>query len=144
MQPEITHPAATQADRPLLHRLTAELAGCTTEAEIVQVLYSSLQLSFGYRLIKLQVLEQAGWYHSIAVDHGVLQEVRRSLLSESRLAHLYAYATPRTTVIDPDPKAAQDPEGVVWAPIIHQGRPIGAITYHFDRPRQVSPEEIGL
>ncbi|HSR24411.1 MAG TPA: hypothetical protein VLW53_12725, partial [Candidatus Eisenbacteria bacterium] len=66
-----------QALRSGLHdRLVHALSSCATEADLVQVLYAELHPVFGYDSINLQVLEREGWYHSLAIDRGVLQDVR--------------------------------------------------------------------
>src|SRR5205823_8254161 len=82
-----TMPSRSTGDSPRLRRLRARLVralpSCGTEADIVQLLYSELRPLFGYDPIALQVLEREGWYHHFAIDHGLLQDVRRRRLSES-------------------------------------------------------------
>src|SRR5690349_19541703 len=63
--------------------LIHELSTCATEADIVQVLFHGLQPVFGYDVVLLHVLEREGWYHSVPVDSGVLQDLRRRPLSDS-------------------------------------------------------------
>src|SRR2546421_1417393 len=115
-------PAATPA--ALIH----ELGSCVTEADIVQVLYRGLQPLFGYGVVLLQVLEREGWYHSLAIDTGVLQDLRRRPLSGSVFAH--QYKNPRTTVVHNDPKKVELARGPgarrmtklsIWVPVEHQG-----------------------
>src|SRR5690242_4655322 len=81
---------------PSVNALVHELGTCVTEADIVQVLYRGLQAKFGYGAINLQVLEREGWYHSLAVDAGVLQDIRRRPVRESTYAR--QFASPKTTV----------------------------------------------
>src|SRR2546425_267173 len=69
--------------RRLRARLVRALPSCSTEADIVQLLYSELRPVFGYDPIALQVLDREGWYHNLAIDHGLLQDVGRRRLSES-------------------------------------------------------------
>src|SRR5437899_9136000 len=89
-----------QAARGGLHgRLVRALSSCATEAHLVQVLYAELHPVFGYDSINLQVLEREGWYHSLAIERGVLQDVRRRLLVESFFAGYYD--DPRPQVIAP-------------------------------------------
>src|SRR6266511_2672534 len=95
-----------QALRPWMHsRLVRALSSCATEADLVQVLYAELHPEFGYDSINLQVLEREGWYHSLAIDHGVLQDVRRRQLVESFFAD--CYPEPRARVLHPPAAATQ-------------------------------------
>src|SRR3979409_485979 len=71
---------------PLVH----ELGSCVTEADIVQVLYRGLEPLFGYDAVVLHSLEREGWYHSLAIDSGVLQDMRRRPLATSMFAHMYS------------------------------------------------------
>src|SRR3989454_11058885 len=121
-------PAATPA--ALVH----ELGSCVTEADIVQVLYRGLHPVFGYDVVNLHVLEREGWYHSLPMDSGVLQDMRRRPLSGSVFATPYAH--PRTGVMPLDPKrqsiskgpgAGRTPKLVIWVPIEHQGEVIGSV-----------------
>lgn len=130
------------------------LQGSVTEADIVQVLYAGLHPVLGFDVINLQVLEHEGWYHSVAVERGVLQDIRRRLISETSLGHLYEQ--PRTTIIDarPGPEYSyvvtrspggdRNPRLVIWVPVLHQDRPLGSISYQLYEHREVSPEEVSL
>src|SRR5215472_18291763 len=84
-------------------RLVKALSSCATEADLVQVLYAELHPAFGYDSIDLQVLEREGWYHSLAIDRGVLQDVRRRLVVESFFAD--CYREPRPRVMEPPAEA---------------------------------------
>src|SRR5579859_4799555 len=70
-------------DAKLRRELDAALASCSTEADVVQV------------------LERDGWYHGLAVEGGVLQDVRRNRVRDTVLGHLYEDA--RTRVLHPEP-----------------------------------------
>src|SRR5258708_29837018 len=76
-RPQEPVPAKTPAE--LIHELTS----CVTEADIVQVLYRGLEPLFGYGVVLLQVLDREGWYHSLAIDTGVLQALRRRPIPRS-------------------------------------------------------------
>ena len=124
------------------------LRSCVTEADIVQVLYQRLHPFYAYDVVNLQVLEREGWYHSMAVDSGVLQDLRRRPLAESMYAHLYK--TPRTTVVPIDPRRAERAKGPgagrttrfsIWVPVEHQGQVIGSINYQSYRKREVTAAE---
>src|SRR4029077_1633341 len=56
--------------------LVHELRSCVTEADIVQVLYRGFSPLFDYDVVMVQVLEREGWYHRVAVDTGVLQDMK--------------------------------------------------------------------
>ena len=114
----------------------------------MQVLYQGMHLLFGYDVVNLQVLEREGWYHSVAVDSGVLQDMRRRPLAESMYAHLYR--TPKTTVVPIDPKRAERAKGPgagrttrfsIWVPVEHQGQVIGSVNYQSYRKRNVPVRE---
>src|ERR1700694_2248251 len=77
--------------------LVHELGSCVTEADIVQVLYRGLEPLFDYDVVVLHGLEREGWYHSLAIDSGVLQDLRRRPLADSMFAQLYA--NPHTTLV---------------------------------------------
>ena len=77
--------------------LVHELGSCITEADIVQVLYRGLEPLYGYDVVVLHSLEREGWYHSLAIDTGVLQDVRRRPLETSMFAHMYA--RPQITLV---------------------------------------------
>src|SRR6202521_4641413 len=83
--------------------LVHELGSCITEADIIQVLYRGLEPLFGYDVVLLQVLEREGWYHSVAIDSGVLQDLRRRPLSGSIWAEHYTVPSP-TVVKSTDTK----------------------------------------
>src|SRR5215470_10112148 len=116
--------------RPGLHgRLARALSSCATEADLVQVLYAELRPVFGYDSINLQVLEREGWYHSLAIDRGVLQDVRRRLVVESFFAD--CYRDPKARVLEPPadamqlrgrgPGVSRRPRTLVWVPVLHAG-----------------------
>ena len=129
--------------------LVHELGSCVTEADIVQVLYRGLHPLFGYDVVNLHILEREGWYHSLQMDSGVLQDLLRKPLVASVFAQ--QYANPRTTVIPLAPKhmlAAKGPGAgrqtkfAIWVPIEHQGEVIGSVIYQSRRSRRVPPSEI--
>jgi PAS domain S-box-containing protein len=139
--------------RPGLHgRLVRALSSCATEADLVQVLYAELRPAFGYDSINLQVLEREGWYHSLAIDRGVLQDVRRRLLVESLFAD--CYGEPRARVVEPPADATQlsgrgpgvsrRPRTLIWVPVLHGGRPVGSVSYQLFVRREIPPEEVAL
>src|SRR2546427_9642353 len=139
-------PAETQGPNPA--GLVHELGSCVTEADIVQVLYRGLNPLFGYDVVNLHVLEREGWYHSLPMDSGVLQDLRRRPLSGSVFAKQYAH--PRTTVIPLDPKRQEISKGpgvgrvtkfAIWVPIEHQGEVIGSVIYQSYRSRRVPSTE---
>src|SRR5215831_8572897 len=142
-----------QAARGGLHgRLVRALSSCATEADLVQVLYAELHHVFGYDSINLQVLEREGWYHSLAIDRGVLQDVRRRLLVESFFAD--CYREPVARVVEPPaaathlrgrgPGIARRPRVLIWVPVMHGGRPVGSVSYQLYNRRAISPEEVAL
>jgi PAS domain S-box-containing protein len=131
--------------------LIHELGTCVTEADLLQVLYRGLQAKFDYNAINLQVLEREGWYHSLVLDNGVLQDVRRRPLRESTVAKLFA--NPKTTVLPIEPARLQVGKGpgvrvtnrlAIWVPVTHQGELIGSAIYHTNRKRRVPPVEIAF
>jgi PAS domain S-box-containing protein len=135
------------ADRANL--LTA-LSSCITEADVVQVLYGSLRALLGYDVVALHVLEREGWYHGLAVDHGVLQDVVRRPLADSVFARNYERS--ETTVIHPEsqgplavrsrgPGGRKRPQTVIWVPILQRGQPLGSVIYQVDTRRDVPSEE---
>ena len=135
---------------PTLNALAHELGTCVTEADLVQVLYRGLGKKFGYDAINLQVLEREGWYHSVAMDSGVLQDMRRRPVAESTVAK--QFANPKTTVL-PIESSAQlvRPKGpgvrtrtkvAIWVPVKHQGQLVGSVIYNTYRKRRVPPAEI--
>jgi two-component system phosphate regulon sensor histidine kinase PhoR len=133
--------------------LLQELGTCVTEADIVQVLYRAFQPLFGYDVVLLHVLEREGWYHSMAIDTGVLQDLRRRPLGESRLA--WCYENPRTTLIPVEtaprqqeqakgPGAGRGTKLAIWVPVEHQGEVIGSVIYQSFRSRRVPASEIAF
>ena len=143
--------ATPKVPAPSAAALIHELGSCVTEADLVQVLYRGLQPRFGYDVINLHILEREGWYHSLAIDSGVLQDVRRRPLKES----LYArqYANPKTAVVSTEsarqeagkgPGAGRHAKFAVWVAVRHQGELIGSVIYHSYRKRRVPPAEIAL
>src|SRR5437868_6480815 len=82
---------------PSVNALVHELSTCVTEADLLQVLHRGLQNKFGYDAINLQILEHEGWYHSLDMDAGVLQDVRRRPVRESMYAR--QFSNPKTTVL---------------------------------------------
>jgi PAS domain S-box-containing protein len=131
-------------------QLVEALQSCTTEADIVQVLYASLHPALGYQGITLYVLEREGWYHSLAMDSGVLQDVRRRMLKESVFGPLYARG--ETRVLHPAPThglmrsrgpgASKTPRTVIWVPVKHRDAAVGAVVYQSSHRRSVEPEEL--
>src|SRR6202051_3776910 len=123
--------------------LVHELGSCITEADIVQVLYRGLEPLFGYDVIVLQSLEREGWYHSLAIDSGVLQDIRRRPLATSVFAHMYT--RPEITLVpNEDPSGEEQAEGagagmsprlVIWVPVIQRGEVIGSAIYQSYRRR---------
>ena len=134
---------------PSATALIHELGSCVTEADLVQVLYRGLHGRFGYDVINLQVLEREGWYHSLPMDAGVLQDVRRRPIRESMFAR--QFANPKTTVmpvetarqqIGKGPGAGVTPKLAIWVPVMHQGELIGSVSYQSFRKRRVTPAEL--
>src|SRR3989442_13598570 len=91
--PRVHHEALVPSSAALVH----ELGSCVTEADLVQVLYRGLHPLFGYDVINLHVLEREGWFPSLPMDWGVLQNVRRRPLPESGVSK--QHANPRSVVI---------------------------------------------
>src|SRR5262249_41846938 len=128
-------------------RLVRALSSCATEADLVQVLYAELSKAFGYDSINLQVLEREGWYHSLAIDRGVLQDLRRRLLVESSFAD--CSRAPRARVLEPPaaathlrgrgPGVSKRPRMLIWVPVVHGGRPVGSVSYQLYVRRDVPP-----
>src|SRR5436309_14649152 len=134
---------------PSATALIHELGSCVTEADLVQVLYRGLHGRFGYDVINLQVLEREGWYHSLPMDAGVLQDVRRRPVRESNFAR--QFANPKTTVLPvesaqqeagPGPGAGVTPKLAIWVPVMHQGELIGSVSYQSFRKRRVARAEL--
>ncbi len=117
----------------------------------MQILYRGLSGLFGYDVVLMQVLEREGWYHSLAVDTGVLQDLRRRPLAGSAFAHLYSGSP--TTIVPVAPAAlnrrerAKGPGAgrltkfLIWVPVEHQGRVIGSVAYQSHRSRRVPTSE---
>src|SRR6266705_4810 len=132
--------------------LTHELSTCATEADIVQVLYRGLHPVFGYDVVLLHVLEREGWYHSVPVDSGVLQDLRRRPLSDSVFAPNYAAQSavvvsqmdPRLILQGTGPGAGRYVKFAIFVPVQHQGRLIGAVIYQSYRNRRVPASEISF
>lgn len=133
---------------PSAAALVHELGSCVTEADLVQVLYRGLHPRFGYDVVLLQVLEREGWYRSLPIDSGVLQDVRRRPLSGSAFAK--QYANPRTTVLPVESKRQEVGKGpgagrnikfAIWVPVRHQGELIGSVIYQSYRKRRVPSTE---
>jgi PAS domain S-box-containing protein len=136
---------------PSASALIHELGSCVTEADLVQVLYRGLQPRFGYDAINLQVLEREGWYHSVPLDAGVLQDVRRRPLRESSFAK--QFASPKTVVLPVEswrmefgkgPGSRARSKFAIWVPVRHQGELIGSVNYQSYRKRKVPPAELGF
>src|SRR5437899_4345156 len=135
---------------PSASALVHELGSCVTEADLVQVLYRGLQGRFGYDAINLQVLEREGWYHSLPMDAGVLQDVRRRPVRESTYSR--QFANPKTSVLPIEsPTRLEFGKGpgvrvrnklAIWVPVMHQGELIGSVIYHSNRKRRVPPAEL--
>ncbi len=131
-----------------MNALIHELGTCVTEADLLQVLYRGLQRKFGYHAINLQVLEREGWYHSLPLDRGVLQEMTRKPVLESNFAQQFAH--PKTTVINVESPErltfGKGPGGgirlAIWVPVSHQGVLIGSVIYQSQRKRKVPENEI--
>ncbi|MDQ2944124.1 MAG: hypothetical protein M3R21_10715, partial [Candidatus Dormibacteraeota bacterium] len=109
-----------------------ELGSCVTEADLVQVLYRGLHPRFAYDTIVLAVLEREGWYRTLPIDSGVLQDVQRRPLSGSTFAD--QYADPRSTVVPiasgtqdvgKGPGAGRNVKFAIWVPVKHHGEVIG-------------------
>src|SRR5262249_11697073 len=131
--------------------LIHELGTCVTEADLLQVLYRGLQARFDYNAINLQVLEREGWYHSLVLDNGVLQDVRRRPLRESTVAKFLA--TPKTPVLPIERARLQSGRGpgvgvttglAIGVPVMHQRELIGSAISHTSRKRGVPPAEIAF
>ena len=134
---------------PSASALVHELGSCVTEADLVQVLYRGLQGRFGYDAINLQVLEREGWYHSLPMDAGVLQDVRRRPVRESTFAR--QFANPKTTVLPVESARQEVGKGpgarvrsklAIWVPVMHHGDVIGSVAYHTYKKRRVPSAEL--
>jgi hypothetical protein len=135
-------------------RLVRALPSCGTEADIVQLLYSELRPVFGYDPINLHVLEREGWFHNLAIDHGLLQDVRRKRLSESLFAANYEQFDTTVSYHPPEKRSLVDqgrgpgvdkyPQTLIWVPIQLHGRLIGAVIYQLYARRKVPAFERAL
>src|SRR5437879_6847074 len=135
---------------PSVSALVHELSTCVTEADLLQVLHRGLQGKFGYDAINLQILEREGWYHSLAMDAGVLQDVRRRPVRESM--YVRQFANPKSTVIPIESHARLEigkgpgvrvrSKMAIWVPVKHQGELIGSVIYHTYRKRRVPTGEL--
>jgi GAF domain-containing protein len=133
------------------NRLQAALGSCLTEADIVQVLYSTLHQAFGYDVINLHVLEREGRLHTLVVDHGVLQDVRHHLVAESSFVE--HYHDPKPHVGHPTglpahqgrgPGVRKPPKTYIWVPIFHRSQTIGSVIYQLEAHREVPAEEVAF
>src|SRR5437588_2616941 len=150
-KPEARPRAHVRELGPNAAALVHELGTCVTEADLVQVLYRGLNTRFGYDTINLQVLEREGWYHSLPIDLGVRQDVRRRLVRDSIFAR--QFANPKTTVLPLGPSRQEIGKGpgkrirskvAIWVPVMHQGELIGSVIYHTYRKRRVPPAELAF
>jgi len=120
----------------------------------VQLLYSELHPVFGYDPINLQVLEREGWYQHLAIDHGLLQDVGRRRLSESifgpnyeRAETVVGYPKPAKHMLPAEargPGGDRAPQTVIWVPVAHNGKVIGAVVYQLYARRKVPAAERAL
>ncbi|MFI5284537.1 MAG: GAF domain-containing protein, partial [Candidatus Dormibacterales bacterium] len=131
--------------------LVHELGSCVTEADLLQVLYRGLHTRFNYDVILLHVLEREGWYRSLPIDSGVLQDMRRLVVSKSIFAKLYA--NPRLTVVPialssqevgRGPGVGRQVRFAIWVPVMHQGELIGSVIYQSHRKRRVPDTELAF
>ncbi|MGH7761011.1 MAG: GAF domain-containing protein, partial [Candidatus Dormibacteraceae bacterium] len=136
---------------PSAAALVHELGSCVTEADLLQVLYRGLHTRFGYDVILLHVLEREGWYRSLPIDSGVLQDMRRLALSKSVYAK--QYANPHMTVVPLPPSSQTRGRGpgagrqvrfAIWGPVKHQGELIGSVIYQSHRKRRVPDTELAF
>src|SRR2546428_13931473 len=147
----VRHPRS-DAPEPTPGALVHELGSCVTEADIVQVLYRGLHPVFGYDVVLLHVLEREGWYHSVPVDSGVLQDLRRRPLSDSVFAPNYAAQSavvvsqmdPRLILQRTPPGAGRYVKFAIFVPVQHQGRLIGAVIYQSYRNRRVAGSDVSF
>src|SRR2546425_7766059 len=140
--------------RRLKARLVRALPSCGTEADIVQLLYSELRPVFAYDPITLCVLEREGWVQFLAIDHGLLQDVRRRRLSESIHAPNYEQFETVISYLEPAKRGLTEeargpgldkyPQTLIWVPIQFHGRVIGAVIYHLLARRRVPAFERAL
>ncbi|MBJ7610727.1 MAG: GAF domain-containing protein [Candidatus Dormibacteraeota bacterium] len=138
-------PVAGRGERA---RLARALDTCTTEADVVQVLYARLSHVYGFDVIDLQVLERDGWCRRTVVDHGVLQDTRRFPVADSYFASHYSRGV--TAVGHPLDARQERGRGPgrptrirthVWVPIRRRRRLIGAVVYEMTAFRE-PPEAV--
>ena len=151
MRPKAILRKAPRATRPSAAALVHELGSCVTEADLLQVLYRGLHPRFGYDVIVLHVLEREGWYRSLPIDSGVLQDMRRLVLAKSNFAKLYA--NPRLTVVPAavssqsigrGPGVGREVRFSIWVPVMHQGELIGSVICQSHRKRRVPDAELAF
>ena len=151
VRPKALPRKAANAAAPSAAALVHELGSCVTEADLLQVLYRGLHPRFGYDVIALHVLEREGWYRSLPIDSGVLQDMRRLVLRTSAFAKLYA--NPRLTVVPAavssqsrarGPGAGRQVRFAIWVPVMHQGELIGSVVYQSHRKRRVPDSELAF
>ncbi len=151
VRPKALPPKSANGSGPSAAALVHELGSCVTESDLLQVLYRGLHPRFGYEVIVLHVLEREGWYRSLPIDSGVLQDVTRLALSKSMFAKLWA--NPRTTVVPIAPSGQERAKGpgvgrqvrfAIWVPVKHQGELIGSVIYQSHRKRRVPDPEIAF
>ncbi len=151
VRPKALPRKAANAAAPSAAALVHELGSCVTEADLLQVLYRGLHPRFGYDVIALHVLEREGWYRSLPIDSGVLQDMRRLVLRTSAFAKLYA--NPRPTVVPAavssqsrarGPGAGRQVRFAIWVPVMHQGELIGSVVYQSHRKRRVPDSELAF
>jgi two-component system phosphate regulon sensor histidine kinase PhoR len=99
----------------------------------------------------LHVLEREGWYRSLPIDSGVLQDVSRLPLSRSLFAKQYANPHPTVLLTAPNsqevgkgPGAGRNIKFAIWVPVEHQGEVIGSVIYQSYRKRRVPDTEIAF
>ncbi len=133
------------------HDLIAALRSCSTEADVVQVLFQGMRERFGYEVVSMQVLEREGWYHLVAVDEGILQDVRRRRLDETPWAPFYERGVASVHVPPSAPPglnrsrglgAERTPQRVIFVPFEYQGQITGAVLYQTYAARPVPEDEI--
>ena len=153
VRPKAVPRKAASVVGPSAAALVHELGSCVTEADLLQVLYRGLHPRFGYDVIVLHVLEREGWFRSLPIDSGVLQDMRRVVLARSNFAKLYA--NPRLTVVPAavssqsrgssrGPGAGRQVRFAIWGPVKHQGELIGAVIYQSHRKRRVPDAELAF
>ncbi len=131
--------------------IIAALRACSTEADVVQVLFQGLSPQYGYDVVSLQVLEREGWYHATAVDAGLLQDIRRRRLDETPWGPYYlegetsVYQVPMAPVgLNPSRGlgARRTPQTVIFVPIEHGRMVTGAVLYQTYERRDPSQGEL--